>query len=211
MTVRGVVRIASLTLTMRAASARSSRGVRPARSRPTQKTGPSLRSLTNRRPSFMAASSASLSASIISPEKRFCSPRAAVAINVWSACSRRSPSVMSVQPPWPVLRVPVDVGRVRSYDDASDVCEVVERLPSSLSTDAGFLHSSPGGRRVETMVVVDPYHPRLNARRDAMSAGNVLSPHRRAEPVADIVGFFQSIVFVGERYDHGDGSEDLLL
>src|SRR5581483_10870515 len=87
----------------------------------------------------------------------------------------------------------------------------LERVDRELATEARLLVPPERNARERRERHVDPDHPGLDARGDAMTARRIAGPHAREEPVPHVVRDSNSVALVLERDDCHDGPEDLLL
>src|ERR1700685_3340629 len=102
------------------------------------------------------------------------------------------------------LRVHVDPYRLRTG-------VFLDRLDAEVAAITGAAHSAEGRSGIGAFVAIDPNHPGYDLPRHAMRARKVGGPQPAAEPIDRVIGDGDSFVFILERGDRHEGSEDLLL
>jgi hypothetical protein len=88
---------------------------------------------------------------------------------------------------------------------------VVEAFETELTSNAALTYPSPWRRWIESEVIVDPDNARLHRSGHAMSARQIVRPHRRGESVRAVVRERQRLGFGREGRDTRKRSENLFL
>src|SRR2546421_4005346 len=92
-----------------------------------------------------------------------------------------------------------------------DLCVVLEGVHAQVLAVARLLEAAMGHLRCKRDVVVDPHAAESKRVRDPHGAADVAGPHRSGEAIWRAVRPRDRLIFVRERLDGDDRSEDLAL